>query len=58
MKVYLVWEKESYCEYDVVFASLNKSNAEDIAKQKNNEIGYEKFFIKEIELEKFIKKEW
>jgi hypothetical protein len=34
MKVYLVWERESYCDYDVVFISFDDIKAKEVVEQK------------------------
>jgi hypothetical protein len=53
MKVYLVWERESYCDYDVVFISFDDIKAKEVVEQKNTECGYERFSLDEMEFEKF-----
>jgi hypothetical protein len=52
-KVYLVFEQESYCEYGVVYVSLDKNKAEEVVEQKNKECGYVRFRIEEKELDKY-----
>jgi hypothetical protein len=52
--LYLVYERESYCEYTVVYVSPNKSKAESII----NEYKDKRFWIEEIELEQFKETEW
>lgn len=31
MKVYLVWERESYCEYDVILTTLDENTARQVS---------------------------
>lgn len=50
--VFLVWGRESYCDYNVVYATLDENKAKKICDEKNyNDI--DSHMIEEIELDKF-----
>lgn len=31
MKAYLVWERESYCDYDVILVTLDENKAKEVS---------------------------
>lgn len=51
--IYLIWERESYCDYDVVAVSFDKEKLINIVLQKNAECGYERFSLEEKEFDEF-----
>lgn len=56
--IYLVWERESYCDYDVILVTRNKEKAEKLVKVKNKEYECERFYIEEKELDKITEVNW
>lgn len=57
-EIYLIWERHSYCDYNVVYISLNKSVAEEMLNKLNSEYEYERFSLEVMELDKYYEKEW
>lgn len=47
--VYLIWERQSYCDYDVIYATLDKNEAEKFI---NDLGGSNRFILEEMELDK------
>ena len=48
--VYLIWERDSYCDYDVIFATLNKNEAEKFMSEIGDSDSY--YSLEEMELDK------
>lgn len=56
--VYLIWERQSYCDYDVVYITHDKSKAEKLLTKLHSEYGVRRYSLEEKELEKFYEIEW
>lgn len=56
--IYLVWERESYCDYDVILITQDKEKAEKLVEIKNKEYECERFSIEEKELDKITEINW
>ena len=48
--VYLIWERQSYCDYDVIYATLDKSEAEKFINELGG--GSNRFILEEMVLDK------
>jgi len=59
MKIYLVWERESFDEYDVIFVTLDEQKAKEISGEdfpctwydKKNDNNYRWYIEKQIDKE-------
>lgn len=58
MKTYLVWKRQSYCDYNVIFVTFNKHLAEELVKNKNANSGYERFRFEERLLDQETEGSW
>lgn len=56
--IYLIWERQSYCDYNVVYLTEDKVKAEEKLNKLNSEDEYERYSLEEKELNKFYKIEW
>lgn len=54
--VYLIWERQSYCDYDVIYATLDKSEAEKFINELGG--GSNRFILEEMELDKEKEVHW
>lgn len=56
--IYLIWERHSYCDYGVVYTTLDKKIANKMLYKLNSNYEYERFYLEVMELDKYYKKEW
>lgn len=57
-KIYLIWERESYCDYDITYITLNKLDAELMFENLKRNCKYDRYSLEEKELNKFYNIEW
>ena len=56
--IYLIWERESYCDYDVIFITQDKEKAEKMIEELNSKYESERYWIDEKELNELTKGRW
>lgn len=56
--IYLIWERESYCDYDIVYITEDKVKAEEKLNKLNSQYEYERYSLEEKEQNKFYKIDW
>lgn len=54
MHIYLVYERQSYCDYAVVFVTSDKDKSQEVIDEHKDK----KFWIEEIEFEELKEIEW
>lgn len=46
-KIYLVWERDSYCDYDVILITNDKEKAQKLVDDKNTQYECERCWVDE-----------
>ena len=57
-EIYLIWERHSYCDYGVVYITLDKKVANKMLDKLNSNYDNERFSLGVMELDKYYEKDW